>query len=102
MYIVQVHVTVEEDAVQLFKTATVENAKNSIKEPGIAKFDVLQQKDDPSRFVLIEVYQDEEAAMAHKRTEHYLEWRSVVEDLMAEPRYSIKYTNVFPKDSDNW
>ena len=102
MYIVQVHVTVEEDSVQSFRTAIVENARNSINEPGVARFDVLQQKDDPTRFVLIEVYRDEEAALAHKKTEHYLEWRSVVEDMMAEPRYSIKYNNIFPDDKGKW
>jgi len=102
MYIVQVHVIVEEDSVQSFRNATIENAKNSAKEPGVARFDVIQQKDDPTRFVLIEVYKDEEAAMEHKKTDHYLKWRSTVEDMMAEPRYSIKYTNVYPDDHGKW
>ena len=102
MYIVHVHVTVEEDAVQAFKTATIENAKNSVKEPGIVRFDVIQQKDDPTRFVLVEVYKDEQAPAEHKKTEHYLQWRSVVEDMMAEPRYSIKYNNVFPSEEKDW
>lgn len=102
MYIVQVHVTVEDDAVQAFKTATIENARNSVKEPGIARFDVIQQKDDPTRFVLVEVYKDEQGPVEHKKTDHYLKWRSLVEDMMAEPRYSIKYTNIFPADEKDW
>ena len=102
MYIVQVHVNVEEDSIQAFKTATIENAKNSIKEPGIARFDVIQQTDDPTRFVLIEVYKSEDAASEHKNTEHYLTWRSAVEEMMAEPRYSIKYHNIFPSDDSGW
>ena len=102
MFIVQVHVIVEEDSVQAFKNASMENAKNSVKEPGIARFDVIQQTDDPTRFVLIEVYKNEEAALDHKNTDHYLKWRSEVEDMMAEPRYSIKYRNVFPPDNGKW
>ncbi|NPV40252.1 MAG: antibiotic biosynthesis monooxygenase [Anaerolineae bacterium] len=102
MYIVQVHVTVEEDSIQAFKNATVENARNSIKEPGVARFDVIQQTDDPTRFVLIEVYKDEEAAVEHKKTEHYANWKSTVEDMMAEPRYGIKYRNIFPPDEGKW
>lgn len=102
MLIVQVHVTVEEDFIQAFKIATMENASNSVKEPGIARFDVIQQVEDPSRFVLVEVYKTEEAAGDHKKTEHYLKWRSEVEDMMAEPRYGIKYHNVFPADNGGW
>ncbi len=102
MYIVQVHVSVDEDAVQAFRSATIENAKNSVNEPGIARFDVIQQKDDPTRFVLIEVYRDEEAAVEHKKTEHYQKWRDIVEDMMADSRYSIKYHNIYPADDGNW
>ncbi len=102
MYIVQVHVTVEEDSIQAFKNATIENARNSIKEPGVARFDVIQQTDDPTRFVLIEVYKDEEAAVEHKKTEHYAIWKSTVEDMMEEPRYGIKYRNIFPLDEGKW
>lgn len=102
MLIVQVHVIVEEDSIQAFMNATIENAKNSIKEPGIARFDVIQQVDDPSRFILVEIYKDEEAVLSHKDTDHYKTWRSTVEDMMAEPRYSIKYHNVFPGDNGNW
>ncbi len=102
MFIVQVHVTVEEDSIQAFKNAAMENARNSIKEPGIARFDVIQQMDDPTRFVLIEVYKNEEAVVEHKNTEHYAVWKSAVEDLMAEPRYSINYRNIFPADNGKW
>jgi autoinducer 2-degrading protein len=102
MFIVQVHVVVEEDSIQAFKNATIENAKNSVKEPGIARFDVIQQTDDPTRFVLIEVYKNEEATLEHKNTDHYHTWRSIVEEMMAEPRYSIKYHNVFPPDNGSW
>lgn len=102
MYIVQVHVTVEDDAIQAFKTATIENARNSVKEPGIIRFDVIQQKDDPTRFVLVEIYKNEQGVVEHKKTDHYLEWRSLVEDMMAEPRYSIKYNNIYPSDEKDW
>ncbi len=102
MYIVQVHITVDEDAVQAFRIATIENAKNSVQEPGVARFDVIQQKDDPTRFVLIEVYKDEEAAVEHKKTEHYHKWRDFVEDMMADARYSIKYHNIYPSDDGDW
>ncbi len=102
MIIVQVHVIVDEDSIQAFKNATIENAKNSVREPGIARFDVIQQTDDPSRFILVEIYKDEDAIVDHKKTEHYMKWRSTVEDMMAEPRYATKYHNVFPTDSGNW
>ena len=102
MYIVQVHVIVEEDSIQAFKTATLENARNSLNENGVMRFDIIQQTDDPTRFVLFEVYKDEEANQEHKTTSHYLAWRSEVEDMMAEPRYSIKYRNVFPDDKGHW
>jgi len=102
MFIVQVHVTVEEDSIQAFKTATIENAKNSVKEPGIVRFDVIQQMDDPARFILVEIYRDEEAALEHKKSDHYEVWKSTVEELMAEPRYSIKYRNIFPENDRDW
>ncbi|MEW6651420.1 MAG: antibiotic biosynthesis monooxygenase [Chloroflexota bacterium] len=102
MFIVQVHITVEEDAVQAFRNATVENARMSVKEPGVVRFDVIQQTDDPTRFVLVEIYKSEEAVVEHKNTEHYAEWKSIVDDMMAEPRYSIKYRNVFPGDDGKW
>lgn len=101
MLIVLVHVHVRPDAIEAFRAATLNNAKNSVREPGIARFDVIQQADDPTRFVLVEVYRDENAAAAHKETAHYREWRDAVADLMAEPRKGIKYTNVFP-DEEGW
>jgi (4S)-4-hydroxy-5-phosphonooxypentane-2,3-dione isomerase len=96
MLIVHVRVRVKEESVEAFRTATVENAQNSIQEPGIARFDVVQRLDDATRFVLVEVYHNDEAAAAHKETAHYKKWRDAVADMMAEPRSSVKYANVFP------
>ncbi len=101
MYIVLVHVNVKPEAVERFKAISLENARNSVKEPGIARFDVIQQIDDSTRFVLVEVYRDVEASAKHKETAHYLAWRDAAMDLMAEPRYSIKYENLFP-DEAGW
>ena len=98
MLIVHVHVHVRPDQVEAFRQATVENARNSILEPGVARFDVIQQQDDPTRFVLAEVYRDEEAVARHKETLHYHIWRESVGPMMAEPRSSIKYSNIFPED----
>ena len=83
-----------------FMSATIDNARNSLQEPGIARFDVVQQRDDPTRFVLVEAYRDDSAAAAHKETAHYKKWRDVVADMMAEPRASVKYTNVFPSSTE--
>lgn len=99
MLIVLVYVHVKPDCIQAFQRITTENARNSIQEPGIARFDVIQQADDPARFVLIEVYRDSDAPAKHKETPHYLTWRDQVTDMMAEPRYSLKYTNIFPGES---
>lgn len=96
MLIVHVHVRVKPECVEAFRQATLENAQNSIQEPGIARFDVVQQRDDSSRFVLVEVYHDDDAASAHKETAHYKKWRDAVADMMAEPRSSVKFVNVFP------
>ena len=96
MLIVHVHVRVKPECVEAFRHAMIENAQNSIEEPGIARFDVVQQRDEPSRFVLVEVYRDEQAAAAHKETAHYKKWRDTVADMMAEPRTSVKFSNVFP------
>ena len=98
MYIVHVHVHVKPEFVDTFKQATVENASNSVQEEGVARFDVVQQADDPTRFILVEVYKSVEASAAHKETAHYLKWRDTVADMMAEPRQGIKYSNVFPDD----
>ncbi len=99
MLIVHVHVRVKPEAVEAFRNATVENARQSIREPGIARFDVLQQTDDPTRFVLVEVYRDGESPARHKETRHYQVWRDTVAPMMAEPRSSVKFNNVFPADS---
>ncbi len=101
MLIVHVSVRVKEECVEAFKAATVENARNSVREPGIARFDVMQQGDDPTRFVLVEVYRTAEAPARHKETAHYKAWRDAVEGMMAEARRSVKFTNVFPGD-EGW
>jgi (4S)-4-hydroxy-5-phosphonooxypentane-2,3-dione isomerase len=98
MLVVHVHVHVKPDAVEAFKAATVANARASVREPGIARFDVVQQGDDPTRFVLVEVYRTTAAPAAHKETAHYALWRDTVAPMMAEPRTSVKFTNVVPDD----
>jgi (4S)-4-hydroxy-5-phosphonooxypentane-2,3-dione isomerase len=98
MFIVHVFVHVKPDRIDDFKAASVENARNSIREPGIARFDVIQQADDPARFVLVEVYRSSEAASSHKETAHYAKWRDTVADMMAEPRRGVKFSNIFPDD----
>ena len=95
MLIVHVHVHVKPDCVEAFRKATIENARNSAKEPGVVRFDVIQQQDDPTRFVLVEVYRSVEATTAHKETAHYKAWRDAVADMMAEPRTSVKFNEVF-------
>lgn len=99
MLIVHVHVRVRPDCVEAFKEATRENATHSLKEPGIARFDVAQQAADPTRFVLVEVYRDAEAPAKHKETAHYFKWRDAVAPMMAVPRSSVKFANVFPGDA---
>jgi len=95
LLIVQVRVHVKPECVEAFKAATIDNASNSIKEPGIVRFDVAQQQDDPTRFVLVEVYRTADAPVKHKETAHYARWRDAVADMMAEPRTSAKFNNVF-------
>src|ERR1017187_7840131 len=101
MLIVHVHAHVKPEAVADFRHATIENARSSAQEPGIARFDVVAQQDDTTRFVLIEVYRTPEAAAAHKETAHYAKWRDTVAPMMAEPRQSVKYKAVFP-DPEGW
>jgi quinol monooxygenase YgiN len=101
MLIVHVHAHVKAEFIDAFKQATVENARNSVKEPGIARFDVIQQADDPARFILVEVYRTAEAPAQHKETSHYQTWRDTVAPMMAEPRTSVKYSNTFPAD-EGW
>ena len=99
MLIVHVHVHVKPECVEAFKAATIDNARNSIKEPGIARFDFAQQQDDLSRFVLVEVYRSADAPARHKETAHYAKWRDTVATMMAEPRTSVKLGNIFPDDN---
>lgn len=101
MLIVHVQVRVKPECIDAFKQATVENARHSIQEPGIARFDVIQQKDDLTRFVLVEVYRSVEATAAHKGTAHYAAWRDRAEPLLAEPRSRVQYSNVFPGE-EGW
>ena len=98
MLIVHVFVHVKSDQIEPFVTETLENARHSVQEPGIARFDVLRQKDDPTRFVLMEVYRTPDDPARHKETAHYQKWRDTVAEMMAEPRSSIKYENVFPDE----
>lgn len=98
MLIVFVHVHVKPEFVDAFQKASLENARQSVMEPGIARFDVIQQADDPTRFVLVEVYRTEDDPARHKQTAHYAAWRDTVADMMAQPRSGIKYNNLFPDD----
>jgi (4S)-4-hydroxy-5-phosphonooxypentane-2,3-dione isomerase len=99
MLIVHVHVQVKSECIESFKSATIANARESVKEAGIARFEVVQQQDDPTRFVLVEVYRDATAPAAHKETRHYQIWRDTVAPMMAVPRSSVKFANVFPSDA---
>lgn len=101
MLIVHVHVHVKPEYIKGFKRASVVNARASGNEPGIACFDVIQQQDDPTRFVLVEAYRTSEAAAQHKETAHYATWRDAVAPMVAEPRSSVKFGNVFPED-EGW
>jgi quinol monooxygenase YgiN len=101
MLIVHVHVHVKPDSIDAFRTASIENARQSVQEPGIVRFDVLQQSENPARFVLVEVYRTADAPAAHKDTVHYQKWRDTVADMMVEPRSSVKYRNAFPGD-EGW
>ncbi len=101
MLVVHVYVHVKPDRVEAFKAASIENARNSVLEPGIARFDVIQQEDDPTRFMLVEVYRTADDPARHKETAHYAAWRDTVADMMAEPRSAVKYANIFP-DENGW
>ena len=101
MLIVHVHVHVKPERVDAFRQATIQNARSSVLEAGMARFDVIQQMDDPNRFVLVEIYRDEAAAKSHKETAHYAAWRDGVASMMAEPRVSVKFKNIFPGD-EGW
>lgn len=99
LHIVLVQVHVKPDRVEAFREATLANARASVEEPGVARFDVLQETEDPTRFLLVEVYRSAAGAAAHKETAHYQTWRDAVADMMATPRASRKYVNVFPDDA---
>jgi autoinducer 2-degrading protein len=101
MFIVHVFVHVKPDRIEDFKQATVENARNSILEPGIARFDVVQHLEDPMQFILVEVYRTPEDPARHKETAHYQKWRDTVADMIGKSRTSIKLTNLFP-DEKGW
>jgi len=98
MLIVHVHVRVKPEYVEAFKAATMANARASAQEEGIARFDFCQQADDPASFVLVEAYRTEAATAAHKATAHYAAWRDAVVPMMAAPRTSVKFSNIFPDD----
>jgi len=98
MQIVHVHVHVKPDSTDAFKRATLANAQESVQEPGIARFDVIQNQENPSHFVLVEVYRTADDPARHKDTAHYQIWRDTVADMMAEPRSAVKFDNSFPDD----
>ena len=101
MLIIHVHVYVKTECVEAFKLATIANARESVREPGIARFDVLQQQNDPTQFVLVEAYRNVEAQAAHRETRHYQVWRDAVAPMMAQPRTRVTFENVFSPDQ-NW
>ncbi|MGD0871460.1 MAG: antibiotic biosynthesis monooxygenase [Bryobacteraceae bacterium] len=98
MLILHVHVRVKPEHIEAFRRATIQNAAASVQEPGLARFDVMQQADDPTRFVLVEVYRNLDATAKHKQTSHYHAWTATVTDMLAEPRTRVTYENVFPAD----
>ena len=100
MFIVHVHVRVKPECIEAFKQASLENARASVRESGIARFDVVQQQDDLTRFVLVEVFRNVGAPAKHKETAHYARWRDTVAPMMAEPRQSVKFNNIFPGEAD--
>jgi (4S)-4-hydroxy-5-phosphonooxypentane-2,3-dione isomerase len=102
MLIVHVHANVKAALLDEFLAATLVNAQNSLDEPGVLRFDVIQDQADPAHIVLVEVYRDEDAASAHKGTPHYATWRDAVADMMAEPRASVRYTAAFPAAEKSW
>jgi (4S)-4-hydroxy-5-phosphonooxypentane-2,3-dione isomerase len=100
MIVVHVHVRVKPEQVEAFRQATIQNARQSAREPGIARFDVAQDTEDPTRFVLVEAYRTAAAPALHKQTAHYATWRDTVAPMMAEPRASAKFASVFPDDGE--
>ena len=102
MLVVHVHARVRSDRVDDFLAATLANARASVQEPGVLRFDVVQDQAEPAHVVLVEVYRDPQAAAAHKETGHYLTWRDTVAEMMAEPRASTKFDAIFPTDDERW
>jgi (4S)-4-hydroxy-5-phosphonooxypentane-2,3-dione isomerase len=102
MMVVHVDVRVRPADLDAFLVATLANARASVEEPGVLRFDVIQDEADPVHVVLVEVYRDAEAAVAHKQTTHYATWRDTVADMMAEPRSSTRFSALFPTESDRW
>jgi autoinducer 2-degrading protein len=98
MFIVSVDVWVKAGSIEAFIEATQQNAAASLREPGIARFDVLQDQSNPAHFQLLEVYRSQAAPGDHKQTAHYARWRDAVEPMMERPRTSLKFDNVFPSD----
>lgn len=99
MLVVHVHIHVKPECVDAFREATLANARASVQEAGIACFDIVQQQDDPTRFVLVEAYRNAEAPGLHKQTAHYAAWREAVDSMMAETRFSTKFNSVFPPEN---
>jgi (4S)-4-hydroxy-5-phosphonooxypentane-2,3-dione isomerase len=102
MIVTFVHVWVKENYINEFLDATIENHKNSVKEPGNLRFDILQDAENRSKFTLYEAYDSEESAAAHKETAHYLKWRETVANMMTQPRKGIKHDIVYPKEINQW
>jgi quinol monooxygenase YgiN len=102
MFVVCIHVHVDAENREAFVEATLENARNTVEEPGNLRFDVNQQADDPNRFVIYEVYRDESGMKAHKETAHYARWRDTVAPWMAEPRRGVPYVGLFPESDQEW
>lgn len=98
MFVVLVYVHVKEEAVDAFQQASIKNAEASREEPGVVRFDIIQEEEDPTRFILIEIYRDEDAPAQHKQTNHYLTWRETVESMMAEPRRGVRYRIISPEE----
>ena len=97
MIIVQVHIQVLPEHLDAFVAATLDNARHSVQEPGVIRFDVVRQADDPTRFALVEIYRDTDATVAHKETAHYARWRDTVAPMMASPRHSVRYEAISPE-----
>lgn len=100
MVILIVNLHVKAEHLEAFRQATRENARNSVKEPGVVRFDVLEQTEDPTRFVLYEVYRDNDAPAQHRETAHYKAWVAKVPDMLEEPRTRTFYTNFCPADAE--